>query len=75
MTTQIALVGDHNDAYPSHRELNAVRGVLGDGVEATWMPTDSLQVHDLATFDHLGPGNATCPSLERAVDCSTRWYS
>jgi hypothetical protein len=33
----IALVGDQNDAYPSHRELNAARVMLGPDVviEAT----------------------------------------
>jgi hypothetical protein len=29
MAVTIALVGDHNDAYPSHRELDAARVLLG----------------------------------------------
>jgi CTP synthase (UTP-ammonia lyase) len=33
---RIALVGDENRAYPSHREINAVRSMLGEGVEANW---------------------------------------
>jgi hypothetical protein len=41
VTVRIALVGDENDAYPSHRELNAVRRMLGDDVVAEWWrPTD-----------------------------------
>ena len=35
----IALVGDHNDAYPSHRELDAARVMLGPDVVTEWMAT------------------------------------
>jgi CTP synthase (UTP-ammonia lyase) len=44
----IALVGDHNDAYPSHRELDAVRAMLGPDVVTEWMATDGDRVTDLS---------------------------
>jgi hypothetical protein len=31
---RVALVGDENAAYPSHREINAVRTMLGPDVDA-----------------------------------------
>jgi CTP synthase (UTP-ammonia lyase) len=59
MSTRIALVGDENPGYPSHRELNAVRLQLGDDVESVWVPTDGHQVRDLELFDGvwLVPGS------------------
>ncbi|HEY3926588.1 MAG TPA: hypothetical protein VGL75_18660 [Acidothermaceae bacterium] len=59
MTTRIALVGDDNPSYPSHRELNAVRLQLGDGVESVWVPTDGDQIRDLELFQGvwLVPGS------------------
>jgi CTP synthase (UTP-ammonia lyase) len=53
VTVRIALVGDENDAYPSHRELNAVRSMLGDDVVAEWVATDGAQVMDLSGFDGI----------------------
>jgi hypothetical protein len=32
----IALVGDKNDAHPSHRELDAARAMLGPDVVTEW---------------------------------------
>jgi CTP synthase (UTP-ammonia lyase) len=56
---RIALVGDENETYPSHRELNAVRGLLGDEVVTEWLATDGQQVRDLTAFDGvwLVPGS------------------
>lgn len=56
---RIALVGDQNESYPSHRELNAVRGMLGDEIDTQWLPTDEQQVRDLAAFGGiwLTPGS------------------
>ena len=39
----IALVGDRNDTYPSHRELDAARVMLGPDVVTEWMATDGGQ--------------------------------
>jgi CTP synthase (UTP-ammonia lyase) len=59
MSTNIALVGDENPEYASHRELNAVRPLLGDDVECTWLPTDGGDVRNLRLFDGvwLVPGS------------------
>lgn len=51
MGIRVALVGDRNEHYPSHREVDAVLPMLGDGVEGTWVPTDGGQ--DLAGFDAI----------------------
>jgi len=59
MWVNIAIVGDENEAYPSHREINAVRGMLGEGVDAQWVSTDGARVRDLDGFDGiwLTPGS------------------
>jgi hypothetical protein len=49
----IALVGDHNDAYPSHRELDAARVMLGPDVVTEWMATDGDRVGDLSGSDGI----------------------
>lgn len=41
MTVRIALVGDLNPDYPSHRELEAARLLLGPDVQTQWFPTDA----------------------------------
>jgi CTP synthase (UTP-ammonia lyase) len=55
----IAIVGDENHAYPSHREINAVRSMLGEDVETQWVATDGDRVRDLGGFDGvwLTPGS------------------
>lgn len=53
MTIRLAIVGDENTAVASHREINAVRGRLGAGVESRWLPTDGPQVRDLGGFDGI----------------------
>jgi CTP synthase (UTP-ammonia lyase) len=59
MWVNIAIVGDENGAYPSHREINAVRSMLGEGVDAQWVSTDGARVRDLDGFDGiwLTPGS------------------
>lgn len=56
---RIALVGDENDAYPSHREINAVRTMLGEDVDAEWLSTDGGRVGHLEAFHGiwLTPGS------------------
>jgi CTP synthase (UTP-ammonia lyase) len=73
MRVSIALVGDENDAYPSHREINAVRSMLGEGVDTQWVPTEGDQVRDLGGFDGiwLTPGS---PYADDAVAYDTvKW--
>jgi CTP synthase (UTP-ammonia lyase) len=53
VTVRIALIGDENHAYASHRELNAVRGQLGTDVESTWLATDRPEAGQLDRFDGI----------------------
>jgi CTP synthase (UTP-ammonia lyase) len=53
VSVAIALVGDRQPAHASHRELDAVRGQLGEGVTADWVATDSDRVRDLGEFDGI----------------------
>jgi len=53
VTVRIAIVGDENAALPSHREINGVRGMLGDDVSTEWLATDEPRVADLAGFDGI----------------------
>jgi CTP synthase (UTP-ammonia lyase) len=53
VTVRIAIVGDENTALPSHREVNAVRGMLGGDVHTEWTATDGPQVADLSGFDGI----------------------
>lgn len=59
MAVDIALVGDENNAHPSHQELNAVRDSLGKDVRTKWVATDRDQVRKLTGFDGiwLTPGS------------------
>ncbi len=69
---RIALIGDENDAYPSHREINAVKSMLGDDVDAEWLPTDGDRVSHLEGFHGiwLTPGSpyADDTAVYRAVE-------
>jgi CTP synthase (UTP-ammonia lyase) len=53
MSVTIALVGDRQPAHVSHRELDAVRGQLGEGVVAEWVATDSDRVRELGEVDGI----------------------
>lgn len=52
-TTTIAMVGDRMPNHPSHRELDAVRGILGRNVAAEWVATDGERVSSLGEFDGI----------------------
>lgn len=52
-TVRIALVGDENEAHASHREINAVRAMLGRDVSTEWLATDGPDVADLSGFDGI----------------------
>jgi CTP synthase (UTP-ammonia lyase) len=56
---RLALVGDRNERYPSHREVDAVLPMLGEDVDAEWLRTDGERVGDLSGFDAvwLMPGS------------------
>lgn len=53
MRVRIALIGDRKLSHPSHRELDAVRGMLGEDVCAEWAATDSDRAKDLDEFDGI----------------------
>jgi CTP synthase (UTP-ammonia lyase) len=53
VSVTVALVGDRKPSHPSHRELDAVRGMLGPDVVAEWVATDSATVRDLAGLDGI----------------------
>jgi CTP synthase (UTP-ammonia lyase) len=59
VSVTIAVVGDRMPDHPSHRELDAVRGMLGPDVVAEWVATDSGTIRDLAGLDGvwLVPGS------------------
>lgn len=73
VVVRIALVGDENASYPSHRALNVARGLLGDGVQADWVPTGGPAVHDLSRFHGiwLVPGSPYAD--DRAAYAAVRW--
>src|SRR6476661_380121 len=60
MRVGIAIVGDENDAYPSHREINAVRSMLGEDVAATYDAVKWARERDV-------PFLGTCGGLQYAV--------
>ena len=53
MSVTIAMVGDRMPDHPSHRELDAVRGMLGQDVVGDWVATDSDRVTLLCDFDGI----------------------
>jgi CTP synthase (UTP-ammonia lyase) len=53
MSVTIALLGDRQPSHPSHRELDAVRGMLGEDVVAEWVATDSQAADDLGGLDGI----------------------
>lgn len=59
VSVNIALVGDRRPTHASHRELDAVRGMLGEDVAAEWVATGSDRVRELWGFDGvwLVPGS------------------
>jgi len=73
VTVRIAIVGDENAALPSHREINAVRGMLGDESFTEWLATDGPRVADLAGFDGiwLVPGSPYAD--DAAAYAAVRW--
>lgn len=73
MSVTITLVGDRQPAHASHRELDAVRGQLGEGVAADWVATDGDRVRDLGEFDGiwLVPGSPYAD--DAAAYAAVRW--
>lgn len=53
MPARIALVGDRDPSYLTHREIDATVALMPAGVEAGWIATDGPQAGHLAEFDAL----------------------
>lgn len=73
MPVRIAIAGDENDAYPSHREINAVRSRLGDDVDAQWLPTDGDRVKALDGFNGIWLTPGSPYANDRAAYDVVRW--
>jgi CTP synthase (UTP-ammonia lyase) len=73
VSVTIALVGDRQPDHASHRELDAVRGRLGEGVAADWVATDGDRVRELGEFDGiwLAPGSPYAD--DAAAYAAVRW--
>ncbi len=53
MRTRIAVVGDRNPGYLTHRELDATLALMPEGVDARWVATDSADAGRPQAFDAL----------------------
>ena len=53
MATAIAVVGDRDPSYLTHRELDATLALMPPGVEARWVATDGPEASRLDRFDAL----------------------
>jgi CTP synthase (UTP-ammonia lyase) len=53
MPTAIAVVGDRDPAYVTHRELDAALALMPAAVEARWVATDGPDATRLDRFDAL----------------------
>ena len=53
MPTAIAVVGDRDPSYLTHRELDATLALMPAGVEARWVATDGPDAARLDRFDAL----------------------
>lgn len=53
MSNRIALVGDENSTYASHREINAIRSRLEASARCEWVATDGDTITDLSGFDGI----------------------
>jgi CTP synthase (UTP-ammonia lyase) len=78
-TTRIALVGDKDLRYVTHRALDATLAQLPAGVEAEWVATDGPRARELDRFDGIWmapgtpyrDGDAALAAIERSLDGGT----
>jgi len=73
MPARIALLGDRNLDYVTHRELEAAVTQLPDGVEATWVGTDTAAARAPQAFDGLWVCPGTPYRDGGAVDAAIGW--
>ena len=70
---RIALVGDYAPRHHSHRELEAVRSLLGADVVAEWVATEGAAVGDLSEFDGIWLTPGTPYADEAAAYRAVTW--
>jgi CTP synthase (UTP-ammonia lyase) len=76
LMTRIALLGDRDPRFVTHRALDATVEKLPDGVRAEWVGTDTPAARDLQGFDGIWamPGtpyrddDAVLVAIDRAID-------
>jgi CTP synthase (UTP-ammonia lyase) len=73
VSVQIALVGDRHPDHPSHRELDAVRRMLGDDVAAEWVASDGDRIRALDEFDGIWVVPGSPYADDDAVYAAVRW--
>jgi CTP synthase (UTP-ammonia lyase) len=73
VSVTIALVGDRQPAHASHRELDAVRGQLGQGVSAEWVATDGDRVQELNEFDGIWLVPGSPYASDAAAHAAVTW--
>ena len=62
MTARIGIVGDLNPTYPSHREIQAARDLLGPELAMEWVPTDGGGVADILSGSRHTTGCGSHPA-------------
>ena len=73
MATRIALLGDKDLGYVTHRELDAAVALLPDGVEARWVGSDTPAARTLTGVDGLWVLPGTPYRDDAAVDAAIGW--
>ncbi|MFN8099202.1 MAG: hypothetical protein U0Q21_13040 [Dermatophilaceae bacterium] len=70
MTVRIGIVGDLTPAYPSHREIEAARGLLGDDVATSWIASDGSDAASIAAGATAYDGLWIAPGSPYADDAA-----
>jgi CTP synthase (UTP-ammonia lyase) len=73
VSVRIALVGDRHPDHPSHRELDAVRGLLGNDVSAEWVASDGDRIRALDGFDGIWVVPGSPYADDDAVYAAATW--
>jgi CTP synthase (UTP-ammonia lyase) len=51
VVARVIALGERNPDFFTHREIDGALGLLGDGIECSWLGTDSAEAHDPSAFD------------------------
>jgi CTP synthase (UTP-ammonia lyase) len=69
----IALLGDKNLDYPTHRELDAAVGLMPDSIDARWIASDAPEARDLSGVDGLWVMPGSPYRDDDAVESAIGW--